>query len=593
MSVFATPSLLPLGAVTRSDVRFNVTRAAPYAVMLVFIGNALLWWGAGPAPSRGWATNSDVFIVGMFTVFSFMTLPFFVALIMGDPVIRDFELGIDPLVFSKPVKRFEYLLGKFLGNFAVLVACEACFALTLLLLQATPLEGMLTVAPRVTPFVKHFLVLIVLSSLPLAMLSFVVGTLTRSVKLVYAATTLVYVLYGAWQVVVLRSLSPTWRVALDPLLMNWSDAHKVAPAAIINDLEFGYGLDVAVNRALAVLVSTLLFALLYARFSPLPAAPPVGSVLSFGGVKHRGPRGRARRSRPPGPSSTASTDVPARPVVAPATGARARRHTERQRVRGQWATSLGAQFNIELRAIAAERSVVVLLPLAVVFCLVDAAYLDAPGTLPSASYATSVAVPLLIACTAITIIYLGESMARERTLRIEPLVWAAPVSNAALLLAKLAATLVLALVVTSLVMAGGAGIQVAHGHGPITLGPFALVSAVIVLPTLLFAIAATLAVNVAVHDKHAAYAACLAIVGLMYWLLTHGYDGPWYNIPLLGRWTLDQLSQAGSPRTFVLLHRGYVLVLTMVLSSASLAAFARRRDGRASGVWRRTMASRR
>ncbi|HKG20537.1 MAG TPA: hypothetical protein VKC34_01445, partial [Blastocatellia bacterium] len=90
----------PFGAIFRAEILINLKRVAPYAMMILFSGNALLWWGAGPAPYRGWATNSEHFILKMMTVFSFMTCPLFTAVIMGEPVIRDFKVGIDPLIFS-------------------------------------------------------------------------------------------------------------------------------------------------------------------------------------------------------------------------------------------------------------------------------------------------------------------------------------------------------------------------------------------------------------------------------------------------------------------------------------------------------------
>jgi len=138
----------PLAAVFLTEVLFNVKRVAPYALMVLFSANALLWWGWGPAGARGWAVNSDFYIVWLFCGFSFMTAPLFVALLMGDPVIRDFRLRVDPLIFSKPVGRGEYLVGKFCGNFFVLVCCQACFALTPLLLQSMRTEGMLVLEPQ-------------------------------------------------------------------------------------------------------------------------------------------------------------------------------------------------------------------------------------------------------------------------------------------------------------------------------------------------------------------------------------------------------------------------------------------------------------
>ena len=75
-------------AVFQNEIRLNSKRVAPYAMAILFGGNALLWWGWGPATGRGWATNSDFFIAGVLPVYSFLTLPLFTALIMADPVDR-------------------------------------------------------------------------------------------------------------------------------------------------------------------------------------------------------------------------------------------------------------------------------------------------------------------------------------------------------------------------------------------------------------------------------------------------------------------------------------------------------------------------
>ena len=138
------PARSPFGAVFQAEVLLNTKRVAPYAMAILFGGNALLWWGWGPAAGRGWATNSDFFIAGVLPVYSFMTLPLFTALIMADPVIRDFRNGVAPLIFSKPISSSEYLLGKFFGNFFVLVCCQAAFVLTLFVLQAFRRPGMMS-----------------------------------------------------------------------------------------------------------------------------------------------------------------------------------------------------------------------------------------------------------------------------------------------------------------------------------------------------------------------------------------------------------------------------------------------------------------
>jgi len=117
-----------------------------------------------------------------------MTLPLFTALFMADAVIKDFRYGVDPLIFSKPISRPQYLLGKFFGNFSVLACCQSVFVLTWFVLQAVHKEGVVVV-PGVTvvPYIKHLLVLMGMSHLVLAAFYFVVGVFTRSAKIVRAA----------------------------------------------------------------------------------------------------------------------------------------------------------------------------------------------------------------------------------------------------------------------------------------------------------------------------------------------------------------------------------------------------------------------
>src|SRR5215813_3174310 len=123
-------------AVFHNEVLLNSKRVAPYVVAALCAGNGVLWWGWGPATGRGLAVNSDFFIAGALPPYSFLFLPLFTALFMADPVSRDFRLGIDPLIFSKPISRTQYLLGKFFGNFIVLACCQSGVVVMWFALQA-------------------------------------------------------------------------------------------------------------------------------------------------------------------------------------------------------------------------------------------------------------------------------------------------------------------------------------------------------------------------------------------------------------------------------------------------------------------------
>ena len=164
------PFHTPFFTVFRTEVLLNLRRVAPYFMALLCGGNALLWWGWGPAYRTGLATHSEAFISGVLPIYSFMTLPLFTAVIMADPVIRDFRAEIGPLIFSKPVGRFIYLLGKFFGSFFVLACGQAAFVVTLFVLQWFNRPGVTQQGVTVVPYFKHFLVFVVISHLVLGCL---------------------------------------------------------------------------------------------------------------------------------------------------------------------------------------------------------------------------------------------------------------------------------------------------------------------------------------------------------------------------------------------------------------------------------------
>src|SRR3989442_14743357 len=123
---------------------------------------------------------------------------------MGDPVIRDFRMDIDPLIFSKPVNRAQYLFGKIFGNFFVLVCCMAAFPLALLVLQAFRPSQMIVQRLQVVPYFKHFFFFVVITHLAFAAIYFMVGALTRNSKIVYGLAACSYPLFIVYGLLLLR-----------------------------------------------------------------------------------------------------------------------------------------------------------------------------------------------------------------------------------------------------------------------------------------------------------------------------------------------------------------------------------------------------
>lgn len=556
-------------AVFRTEVLLNSKRVVPYVMLALFGANAWLWWAKGAAVFYGWATNGDFFILRNFIGFSFLTLPLFTAVMMGDPVIRDFRAGVHPLILSKPIGRASYLLGKFFGNYFVLFCCQAVFALALVLFQAFRPAGMVVRPARLTPFVLHFLLLIVVSHAALGAVYFTVGTLTRSPKLVYGLGVLFYPVYMVGQVL-LRPLPPAWRVRLDPLLMNWPSvvqrAHGAewADAASINRLTFSYDADVIVNRVAVLLVGAFSLTILYFRFRRAEETGARGpaTLLDLSGDRETLFRGEEGAPAPLQAAAPKASALP--PVRIAGEGA------------GTYFRQLAAALGVEFRLLRAERGLVVLAPLVVAFSVLELLFRVEPEGSYSGAYASSTAQTSLLFLVALVVFYTGEAMHRDREVRIEPVLWSVPAPNFVLLLSKFFATLLMSVALVALIGLTACVIQLLKGEAPVELSAYLSVYGWITLPSVALAAALSVALNVLLRDKYVVYALSFATVGGLFYLYTQGYNHWLYNPVLYGLWTYADLSGTSGPRAPILTHRVYCLALTCLSLGLAHLYFPRR-----------------
>jgi ABC-2 type transport system permease protein len=442
------PFQTPFAAVFTTELLLNSKRVAPYVLAVFFASNALLWWGWGPAVGLGWATNAEFYIQRNMGGFSFILgLPIFTAVIMGDIVLRDFRLGVDPIIFSKPVGRGSYLLGKFLGNFFVLVCCQSAFVITYFLLQWVPFSGMVVLPVRVVPYFKHFFFIVVISHLVLAAVYFSAGTLTRNSKVVSALAASFYPVYVAYQLL-LKSLPRIVGVISDPL--GWSAQFGLGPgiwnirADFLNQYVVTYSLAAYVNRASMIIATALCLLIVYLRFRIEPMqqtsdyhfsklmlseAPEkiVDNRQSYGlidlPVEALSARGQVRLPK------VTSTQGP------PATLYR-----------------IVAALGVEFRLLRGERGFIVLIPLVIFLSFLSVPFSRiTPEVSYSVTSASNTANMLLLFLAGAIVFYIGEAMHRDRELKIEPVVWSTPAPNRAFLLSKSLAMTLLAL---SLVVVG-------------------------------------------------------------------------------------------------------------------------------------------
>lgn len=569
-------------AIIRAELMFNSRRVVFYALMIFFVVNAVVWW-QGASIYYGWATNSDFYIARMCGGFTFMTTPFFVAMVMGDAVTRDFRFEVAPLLLSQPIRRGEYVLGKFIGNFLSLLLCCFAFPLTLLCLQAARPEGMIVFPPRFVPYAKFFFVLVVIPHFALAAGCFLLGMLSRNPRMVYVLIVALYGLYLPFMMF-LEFRAPGWSRLLDPLLFDWVNAlSRNQPAELINHLVIQFDTRMIANRLMLLGLGGL-FLLLACRWFK-GAEPAGGRVAAQGtlGLVERPERLYQETAPSPllissGAAITATIDSTTGPAnyydrqfssdsrdLQPAPRGISQARLE-QSGRRAWSRRLAAALRTEFKLLRMERSLIALMPFTLLLSIAQVGPLrtasDLPATL-SAGYAANVADALMLLLFAIAVFYTGEATARDEEVKIGAILRSLPVNKSVFLLSKFAALWLLSLSITILAMVTALSLQVYRTSAVPSIYPYVAVCAIILLPGVASMLAFSLLLHVLLRDKYLAYGVNLAVGGSLYYLLTQGYHHWLYNPLLLNLWSAADLYPAAPAFTKILLYRLYWLCVTL------------------------------
>ncbi|MBA2526188.1 MAG: hypothetical protein H0V18_10475 [Pyrinomonadaceae bacterium] len=352
----------------------------------------------------------------------------------------------------------------------------------------------------------------------------------------------------------------------------------------MNHLEVVYDTDLIVNRVMMILFAAICLTIVYLRFTiaERPGKVEELSVLNLtagvGGFYYDPPiteltlgeRFEADHSR----------EKVLLPSVTRAT-AGVRAHLDQ----------LFAALGVEFRLLLSERSLVVIMPLASFLSIFEVAFYNIPADVShSAAYATNTAKLLLLFLVGITVFYTGEAMHRDREVRIEPVLWAAPASNNVFLLSKFLSTVSLTLSLMVLVGLTAILIQFLRGHTPVEFAAYLITYSVILLPGIVFITGASIALNVLLRDKYLTYAVSIGTGAGLFYLYSIGYNHWLYNPLLYHLWKYADLTGAGRNQATILLHGIYCLAIAAACLSVAHLFFQRKStkrfqvEGRLSGT---------
>ena len=180
-----------VGAIARFEIRYHLRQPLFYILTFLF---ALLAFAL--VTSEGVTTGGGVGNVNrnapyvtmqfmlVLSIFGVLTTTAFVA----NSVHRDFDIGIDPLFFSSPIKKTQYLAGRFLGSYFIALFLFFWVALTIYIGSFMPWLDPERLGPHdLWPNLFSLLVLVAPNLFLVGAIFFAVAALTRSLMWTYAS----------------------------------------------------------------------------------------------------------------------------------------------------------------------------------------------------------------------------------------------------------------------------------------------------------------------------------------------------------------------------------------------------------------------
>ena len=448
-----------LGAIIGFELRSRLRRLSTWIYFAVFLAFAFLMFiaagGAFSQVSLGFGTGGKLYInspfpmAGMITTVSYFAL-LVIAAVSGQAVHQDFANDSHGLIFTKPVSKGAYLGGRFLGAMIVLLVVQAaagigCFAGSLM-----PFLDQKMIGPnRLGAYVIPYLVIVIPNLLILGTLFFALGALTRKMRAVYVTSVVLLIGYLLAAVLSQRLEDKTAAALLDPFgSFAFNEVTDYWTLAEKNTRNIPLQGILLANRLVWLALAAALFGYTFRRFRM--AEPP--------------PEGSGKKLKP-APDAPAIAVAPAGRLAFPAA---APPQPWRLLPRLAW---------LNFRETVKNVYFLVIVLAGVLFVVLSS---RAAGAIyGTTTYPVTYAMIALagggfgVFILIIVTIYAGELVWREREARADQLLDAMPVPDWLYLASKLAALLLVGLVLHLVAIACGLGLQVSRGYYRFELGLYA------------------------------------------------------------------------------------------------------------------------
>ncbi|HEX8410100.1 MAG TPA: ABC transporter permease [Thermoanaerobaculia bacterium] len=384
-------------------------------------------------------------------MFMFVTTSF-----VANAVIRDDETGFGPIIRSTPITKFQYVLGRFLGAFAVAAVCMLALPLASLLGSLMPWANPANLGPnRITDHLYAYFLIALPNLLTHSAIFFALATITRSMMATYLGVISMVAAFFSLEGALSRPQLESVVAIAEPFAARAvKDAVRYWTIAERNTMLPDFTGALLYNRLLWLGVSMLCLAAAYAVYR-----------FADQGMSKRERKKQKLAQRQPAEAPVPAASL-ARSLPAPRHGNAALR------------ALMWLRMKFEFRQVVLSPAFPVLMAFGMyttVLVLLTQRYPDYMPEYPTTlSLIPEIEDAFRVVLMIVAVYYAGDVVWRERDRRVHELIDAAPLPNWAYVVPK---TLALALVLVSMLVcnvAASIALQLSLGFTNVELGKYLL-----------------------------------------------------------------------------------------------------------------------
>ena len=440
---------------------------AALGFVMVFFSMNLEGWEMGS--EGGLLRNSAYATLRNSLMFTLMFM-FVSASFVANTVIRDDQTGYGPIIRSTPITKFDYVIGRFLGAYAITAACMLVVPVGSLLGTMMPWANPANLGPnRISDHLYAYFLIALPNLLTHSAIFFALATITRSMMATYLAViSFVAAFFSLQEGLVRPQLDAAVAIAEPFAGRAVKDAVRYWTIAERNAMLPDFSGALLYNRLLWIGVSVLCLGVAYAvyRFAERGMSKRERKKLKLDA-----------QASPPVQSSMlgyASGRLVGLPEALPTSAGAC---PERSRSGRAGRALMGLRVKFEFRQVILSPAFPVLLLFGMFntfFMLTQRSPEYRPEYPTTLSLIPGIEEAFRLALMIVAVYYAGELVWRERDRRVHELIDAAPIPNWAYVVPK---TMALALVLVSVLLcnvSAAIALQLSHGFTDIEPGKYLL-----------------------------------------------------------------------------------------------------------------------